>query len=170
MGTLLRRASKLLNWISNHSAAQLPLEKTFNEKGGMIYTNICPPKKLSVNNVLLSSPEKQDLSDFLSLWYLKYKQIKTKNNRCFSTKELFICAWLFIKKKGVTKKSNYKPMLKTFLCRRISSPSPLHQHSASDWSTSQSAWSVKRHKSGYFILLCFFVTLSPFGQCLSLGV
>lgn len=102
MGTLLRTASELLNWISNHSAAQLSLEKMFSEKGGMIYTNIYPPKNLSVDNVFLSSPEKQDLLDFLSQWYLKYKQIKTKNNRCFSTKELFICAWLFIKK-GVTK-------------------------------------------------------------------
>lgn len=59
------------------------LEKMFSEKGGMIYTNIYPPKKLSINNVFLPSPEKQDLSDFLSQWYLKYKQIKTKNNRCF---------------------------------------------------------------------------------------
>lgn len=65
----------------------------------MICTNIYPPKNRPVNNVFLSS-EKQDLSDFLSQWYLKYKQTKTKkNNRCFSTKRLFICACLDIKKK-----------------------------------------------------------------------
>lgn len=67
----------------------------------MICTNIFPPKNLSVNNVFLSSSEKQDLSDFLSQRYLKYKQIKTKNNRCFSTKGLFIYAQLFIKKKEI---------------------------------------------------------------------
>lgn len=43
----------------------------------MICTNIYPPKNRPVNNVFLSS-EKQDLSDFLSQWYLKYKQTKTK--------------------------------------------------------------------------------------------
>lgn len=79
MGILLRIASKLLHWIRNHSAScPVALKEIFSKKGGMICTNIYPPKKMSVNNVFLSS-EKQDLSDFLSQWYLKYKQTKTKN-------------------------------------------------------------------------------------------
>lgn len=67
----------------------------------MIYTNIYPPKKLSVKH-FLSSPEKQDLSDFLSQWYLKKKQntqLKQKRIDVFPTKELLICACLFKKKK-----------------------------------------------------------------------
>lgn len=115
MRTLFRIASKLLNWIRNHSVAQLPLKIMFSKKGGMICTNIFPPKNLSVNNVFLSSSEKQDLSDFLSQWYLKYKQIKTKNNRCFSTKGLFIYAQLFIKKK----KRDIAKYLTTNLCKNI---------------------------------------------------
>lgn len=78
MGTLLRIASRWLHWINNHAAAQLSLEKKLSRKGGMIYSNTYPPKKLSVNYIFHSSPEKQDLSDFLSQWCLKYKSVKTK--------------------------------------------------------------------------------------------
>lgn len=151
MGTLLRTALTWLNWISNHSTVQLPLEKMFSEKGGMIYTNIYPPKKLSINSVFLPSPEKQDLSDFLSQWYLKYKQIKTKNNRCFSTEKLFICAQLFIKKRCY-KKSDYKSMLKTFLSKGTF----FFPLTFSFWFVYFSVSLVsKKDKSRYVILLCY---------------
>lgn len=102
----------------------------------MIYTNIYPPQKLSVKHIL-SSLKKQDLSDFLSQWYLKNKPIKTKKEYMFFLQRSYSFVLVFSLKKNklkVYKMFNYKPMLKTFLCKWTFF-SPFGQHLASYWST-----------------------------------